>query len=813
MPKKNTKSESKLKPNFVDQAKQKEKFNKVFEKMNQCRDLSLNAKDDKIRQAANQKIVELFDSIAYEEPLRGNEFCLSESFHFMASFLMFNDDQFDDYNKIIEYCNKSNQLLDNQNNFRVENVYIKIMALLKGNFELKILKATFDQYIDITNKVLAQCPTEFAEFKKHIAVQMIKVCLEISQRFMDSGEADACLKACNIGKLRVIGKDVEEKCGIVNYRLNLDIISMEALIFLDIISMEALIFLKNYEDAFTKLEISFNNINFIKKNKDLLKHFLSMFNNFRKKIPESNNCLLKKKFQILTEKIIKKDIFDSDQKDIKSYALFDIGLSAIELGCKDESIRILEESKMDEFSKSLADVFICLIQEQYKEAIKSCYSLLSQVLSQTNISPDFLLELEKTSSISPKFFSESEKILDSVKLLNILEVCLVIARIQVKKLGYYDKSMKLCSFIIDLVEFRKNIIDKDDDKLKLIHIVNTAKGLTALCYIKQGKIEEADKIFNIECIAVKTIKNWKIQDFLLVISFLSKNQKYEKAIRFIDGYEFKDNPEIQLKKASILIKKREITKAEIIFREMIKSKDISDELRDQANLELEIIEAINKKADEEAYLSTHMPSSSSSSLVYQYKKEKSKTRSESLRDLVELKLDNPEQVKSFLKSVTKPLKRQDEPSEVWNFQGGKKIESKNVVKVNKEAKYNLYTALAENLIKEIDKAQIKQILTAMEKFARSEVGDSGIKFLKGGGVELKLLGNKGLGDIRLWSDHLVKNDKGELLIIFNHVGDHTDIENFARGFSSSILTELPYDIHEFESGLLGDIEPSDLYEG
>ena len=28
-----------------------------------------------------------------------------------------------------------------------------------------------------------------------------------------------------------------------------------------------------------------------------------------------------------------------------------------------------------------------------------------------------------------------------------------------------------------------------------------------------------------------------------------------------------------------------------------------------------------------------------------------------------------------------------------------------------------------------------------------------------------------------------------------------------------MLNELPYDIHEFESGLLGDIEPSDLYEG
>ena len=65
--------------------------------------------------------------------------------------------------------------------------------------------------------------------------------------------------------------------------------------------------------------------------------------------------------------------------------------------------------------------------------------------------------------------------------------------------------------------------------------------------------------------------------------------------------------------------------------------------------------------------------------------------------------------------------------------------------------------------------------------------------------------------IILSSDLLFKNDKGELLIIFNHVGDHTDVVNADRGFSNSMLNELPYDIHEFESGLLGDVGPSDLY--
>ena len=99
---------------------------KWLEKMRKCNDLSLN---DKVKQAANKKIVELFDSIAYEEPFKGSEFLLSKAFHFMVSFILYND-ELDDYNKIIEYCDRADKLLNNQNNIRAKNCYIKIGDLL-----------------------------------------------------------------------------------------------------------------------------------------------------------------------------------------------------------------------------------------------------------------------------------------------------------------------------------------------------------------------------------------------------------------------------------------------------------------------------------------------------------------------------------------------------------------------------------------------------------------------------------------------------------------------------------------------------------
>lgn len=524
---------------------------------------------------------------------------------------------------------------------------------------------------------------------------------------------------------------------------------------LDICNIRYCIESKNYDDAFSTLKKLFAH-NSLDKNNDYIKFAIEALTNFLNR-PITQHEIIKEAVKWI-EKI--KDNFSSNEQKAKIFLL--IGKHMSFFGVP-EHLQYLEEA--------------------VKLGSIEAYSTIAQTLYNSGHYEDSIQYCNKAIESYDKNLSHDEKIIAQIIKLRAL-----------MKLGRYNEDIdKFCN--TDTIELGKN------------PLLDGLKITKAVYKLKQGKMTDEGK----EILSSKYMDyaiTLEVKDFLLFITFLSKQQQYVKALESIDKYNDEaNNPQIQLKKASILVKKGDASKAKEIFNQLINSENISDELKEQAILEIEIIEAIEKRAVTEYYIPSQVRHSDSLP-VYQFTKEKIKTHAENLSEIIALEPDNPYQVKALLKSITKPDERQDQASAIWHFQDGEQIESKNVVKVDRGSNYNLYTALSEKLIKKIDETQKTQVFSAMEKFARGDENSTGIKFLKGGGIELKTQGAHGLGDVRLSSDYLVKNNKGELLVIFNHIGDHTDISNNAnisKGFSDSILTTLDSDIHEFEPGLLGDV--------
>lgn len=70
-----------------------------------------------------------------------------------------------------------------------------------------------------------------------------------------------------------------------------------------------------------------------------------------------------------------------------------------------------------------------------------------------------------------------------------------------------------------------------------------------------------------------------------------------------------------------------------------------------------------------------------------------------------------------------------------------------------------------------------EFLTSLElgRIARAK-NQQGIKFCGSKLVELKILGAEGVGDLRLYTSSILKNVNGENLIVFDHFGNHKDVE-------------------------------------
>ena len=464
---------------------------------------------------------------------------------------------------------------------------------------------------------------------------------------------------------------------------------------------------------------------------------------------------------IILGSILLREIYSKHySKDTKSELLFYIGRLKCDLGKLDEALKDFQEAAKLGLTKAYVSVgLVYYILKNYREAIDAC----DQVIS----SNDQNLPYEN-------------KLRAKINKSNVLV-----------KLGKYDEAIKYCD----------EVYQDENSTENLKKISNISKAISKL---QQGKIEDVIALY--DGINIQEFSSYlAVEDFLQVITILSKQQKYDEALHCFSKYGLKENPQIQLKKASILIKKREISQARVILKQLIEKGNISDELKEKAILELEMsrgaITETEIRGEEKI---------SYSSLVPQFKKEKIKTHADNLSDAEAITTD-PILVKKLLRSITKPPQGKEQETQKWYFQNGKKIEAKNVIKVDRHSKYNLYASLTKNISDELDDHKKKQVINAIQKFAR---GDStGIKFLTGGIVELKLLGSHGVGDLRLWSDHLVKNDKGKLLVIFNHNGDHGDVSRaneIKKTCSDSILTTLADDVCEFEQNLVGESEADDF---
>ncbi|HJD65630.1 MAG TPA: hypothetical protein LFV91_00810 [Rickettsia endosymbiont of Bembidion nr. Transversale] len=73
-----------------------------------------------------------------------------------------------------------------------------------------------------------------------------------------------------------------------------------------------------------------------------------------------------------------------------------------------------------------------------------------------------------------------------------------------------------------------------------------------------------------------------------------------------------------------------------------------------------------------------------------------------------------------------------------------------------------------------DTTQYNEFINALEKgIIYKQQGNNGVKFLKENAVEIKINGGN-----RLYTNILHTNPQGELLINFDHLGNHKDVIDF-----------------------------------
>ena len=363
---------------------------------------------------------------------------------------------------------------------------------------------------------------------------------------------------------------------------------------------------------------------------------------------------------IILGSILLREIYSKHySKDTKSELLFYIGRLKCDLGKLDEALKDFQEAAKLGLTKAYVSVgLVYYILKNYREAIDAC----DQVIN----SNDQKLPYEN-------------KLRAKINKSNVLV-----------KLGKYDEAIKYCD----------EVYQDENSTENLKKISNISKAISKL---QQGKIEDVIALY--DGINIQEFSSYlAVEDFLQVITILSKQQKYDEALHCFSKYGLKENPQIQLKKASILIKKREISQARVILKQLIEKGNISDELKEKAILELEMsrgaITETEIRGEEKI---------SYSSLVPQFKKEKIKTHADNLSDAEAITTD-PILVKKLLRSITKPPQGKEQETQKWYFQNGKKIEAKNVIKVDRHSKYNLYASLTKNISDELDDHKKNRLL-------------------------------------------------------------------------------------------------------
>ncbi|HJD57953.1 MAG TPA: hypothetical protein LFV92_01795 [Rickettsia endosymbiont of Ceroptres masudai] len=89
---------------------------------------------------------------------------------------------------------------------------------------------------------------------------------------------------------------------------------------------------------------------------------------------------------------------------------------------------------------------------------------------------------------------------------------------------------------------------------------------------------------------------------------------------------------------------------------------------------------------------------------------------------------------------------------------------------------NCFAKIAGEVKKKLDNNLIDSFTRAIEKgITYCKTNINGVKFLQNKAVEVKID-----GEMRLFTNIFYKNSQEELLLNFDHYGNHNEVENFAN---------------------------------
>ncbi|MFY9589688.1 tetratricopeptide repeat protein [Rickettsia endosymbiont of Halotydeus destructor] len=121
----------------------------------------------------------------------------------------------------------------------------------------------------------------------------------------------------------------------------------------------------------------------------------------------------------------------------------------------------------------------------------------------------------------------------------------------------------------------------------------------------------------------------------------------------------------------------------------------------------------------------------------------------------------------------------------WNI-NKQEVKKDDTIFIQKYKGLNCFAKIAETIKNKLDNNLIDSFTKAIEKgitYCKTSV--NGVKFLQNKAVEVKID-----GDMRLYTNILYKNSHGELLINFDHYGNHNEVENFANSHHLEVLGAL-----------------------
>ncbi|MCC8418671.1 MAG: hypothetical protein LN590_03675 [Rickettsia endosymbiont of Glossina mortisans submortisans] len=115
----------------------------------------------------------------------------------------------------------------------------------------------------------------------------------------------------------------------------------------------------------------------------------------------------------------------------------------------------------------------------------------------------------------------------------------------------------------------------------------------------------------------------------------------------------------------------------------------------------------------------------------------------------------------------------------WKLEDGEIITTEKAKFIGKFKGKNCYGVISEKLEAKVGSSKFdifKKILEEKGLICR-KFGQNGVKFLKKA-FEVKID-----GDERVYTNHVSTNEEGELLLNFDHNGDHLEVKSFVSGHS------------------------------